>query len=73
MLCAWRDSIDGVGRLRTAIVELSGDRERCSVGVSQLRYTLECSPMSSHDHMILLIRNLLDTPLMYINHSNLIR
>jgi hypothetical protein len=32
-------------------------------GVSQLRYTLECSPMSSHDHMILLIRNLLDTPL----------
>jgi hypothetical protein len=31
--------------------------------VSQLRYTLECSPMSSHDHMILLIRNLLDTPL----------
>jgi hypothetical protein len=24
---------------------------------------LECSPISSHNHMILLIRNLLDTPL----------
>jgi hypothetical protein len=64
---------DGEGRPEMTVWAWSMD-VACQDRMSAINaITPECSTMSSHNHVTLLIQNLLDTPLHVYNHSKFIR